>query len=86
MSRAYRLPVKSKIMAALEKLRDSDAEIVDADYFLMNAADVLPYPHAIKILKALAPRYGYCYRRGKLYRIRGVGESVPCQSWEAEEA
>jgi len=62
----YRLPVRSRIMAALEKISKEGVKEMDANDFLVNVADVNPHSYSINILKATAPRFGYTYESGRL--------------------
>ena len=62
----YRLPIRSKIMSALEKISKEGVKEMDVNEFLVNIADVNPHSYSINILKATAPKFGYAYEAGRL--------------------
>ncbi|MCD6593122.1 hypothetical protein J7L00_03460 [Candidatus Bathyarchaeota archaeon] len=62
------MPIKSKIMKGLDYLaaRKKPKQKLRADVFLVTLCDVKPHPYAISLLRALAPLYGYEYKRGMI--------------------
>ena len=83
MSKPYRIPVKSKIAMGLEKISEEGVDEIDVAVFLIDYANALPYPYSINMLKSLAPKYGYAYYRGRLYRkarVEGVEAGKEAQA------
>jgi len=63
-----KVPLKSKIMRGLDYLstRKKPKKRIRADVFLVTLCDTKPHSYAISLLRALAPLYGYKYKRGML--------------------